>query len=128
MSVDKKSSYYDAGGIEVIGIIRAKLTPEQYVGFLLGNVIKYATRLMHKGTPERDAEKVQVYSKLLESDITMTSLLTDLSDITTGHAIEEGDTRVIHYDREPDVPYYEMWHPDRGWFSISTTDWEKKNV
>jgi len=27
MSVDKKASYYDIGGIEVIDIIRAKLSP-----------------------------------------------------------------------------------------------------
>lgn len=65
MSRDKKSSYYDAGGIEVIDIIKAKLTPEQYKGWLLGNVIKYSGRLNHKGTAERDAEKLAFYSKEL---------------------------------------------------------------
>lgn len=65
MSIDKKSSYYDAGGIETINVIRAKLTTEQFKGWLLGNVIKYSCRLNYKGSAQRDAEKVQVYSKLL---------------------------------------------------------------
>jgi len=30
MSVDPESSYYDAGEIETIDIIKAKLTPEQF--------------------------------------------------------------------------------------------------
>lgn len=65
MSHDPKSTHYDAGGIETLDIIRAKLTPEQYRGYLLGNVIKYSTRLNFKGTPERDAEKAALYAKWL---------------------------------------------------------------
>ena len=34
MTIDKDASYYDAGGIE------AKLGPELFAGFLLGNVLK----------------------------------------------------------------------------------------
>lgn len=41
MSKDQKRTYYDAGGIETLDVIKAKLTPEQYHGYLLGNVIKY---------------------------------------------------------------------------------------
>ena len=67
MSVDPKSTYYDVGGIETIEIIKAKLTPEQFQGYLLGNVLKYSTRMMHKhpDNPSRDAEKAAMYSKLL---------------------------------------------------------------
>lgn len=65
MSIDPKANYYDVGGIETIEIIRAKLTPEQYMGYLLGNVIKYSCRHSHKGQPLRDAEKLRVYSTLL---------------------------------------------------------------
>ena len=65
MSIDEKSSYYDAGGIETISIIKAKLTKEQFEGYLLGNVIKYSCRFNHKGCPERDAEKIANYSKIL---------------------------------------------------------------
>lgn len=67
MSRDPKSSYYDAGGIETLDIIKAKLTPEQYQGYLLGNVIKYACRANFKDCPARDAEKLAVYAKQLSS-------------------------------------------------------------
>lgn len=62
MSKDPKSTYYDAGGIETLDVIKAKLTPEQYRGYLLGNAIKYACRLNFKGCAERDAEKLAVYA------------------------------------------------------------------
>ena len=67
MAVDEKSTYYDAGGIETINIIKAKLTREQYSGFLLGNAIKYNCRIMHKNEDKtRDAEKACIYSELLK--------------------------------------------------------------
>lgn len=62
MSIDPKSSYYDVGGIAVIDVIKAKLTPEQYQGYVLGNLIKYSLRLNHKGSAARDAEKIEVYA------------------------------------------------------------------
>lgn len=69
MALDEKSSYYDSGGIEVFKIIKAKLTKEQWVGFLLGNCLKYSCRLNFKGTPERDSEKIGVYQRLLEEEL-----------------------------------------------------------
>ena len=72
MSTDPKSTYYDAGGIETIAIIKAKLTPEQYQGFLLGNSIKYQCRMMHKHSKKnrvRDAEKAAIYSGLLLTEL-----------------------------------------------------------
>lgn len=62
---DEKSRYYDAGNIETLDIIKAKLTPEQYEGYLLGNVLKYTCRMMHKETPIRDAEKAANYARWL---------------------------------------------------------------
>lgn len=61
---DPKSRYYAVGGIETIDIIRAKLTPEQYQGYLKGNIIKYLCRLGHKEN-SRDAEKIKFYSEWL---------------------------------------------------------------
>lgn len=71
MSKDPKSSYYDVGGIETLDIIRAKLTPEQYQGYLLGNAIKYQCRMMHKtpDNPARDAEKAANYSAWLSESL-----------------------------------------------------------
>jgi len=67
MSVDPKSVYYDAGGIETIEFIKAKLTPEQFKGFLLGQIMRYSGRLNFKGVAARDAEKIAVYSELLKT-------------------------------------------------------------
>jgi NTP pyrophosphatase (non-canonical NTP hydrolase) len=58
---DPKARYYDAGGIEVLDVIRAKLTPDQYKGWLLGNLIKYSCRANHKNQYARDVEKMDFY-------------------------------------------------------------------
>ncbi|WP_082081274.1 DUF3310 domain-containing protein [Methylocucumis oryzae] len=70
MSLDPKSTYYDAGGIETIDIIKAKLTPEQFKGYLLGNSLKYSCRMMHKtpDNPVRDAEKAAMYASILKEE------------------------------------------------------------
>ena len=62
---DPQSRYYDAGGFEVQEIIKAKLTPEQYVGFCLGNQMKYALRANFKGQRKRDFEKLKYYADFL---------------------------------------------------------------
>ena len=62
MSIDDKSTYYDAGGIESIDILRAKLTPDQFTGFCIGNAIKYLTRCNFKHDDmARDLEKAGAY-------------------------------------------------------------------
>lgn len=67
---DPKSRYYDAGGIETLDIIKAKLTPEEYIGYLKGNLLKYLSRMAWKHeTPERDIEKISYYSKFLKETI-----------------------------------------------------------
>lgn len=63
---DPKSRHYDQGGIEALDIIKAKLTQEQYKGFLLGNVIKYSCRANFKGQFERDMEKASFYNRFLQ--------------------------------------------------------------
>lgn len=65
MSIDPQAGYYDAGGIETLAVIRAKLTPEQWEGYLLGNVIKYVCRLNHKDDPASNARKLALYAKWL---------------------------------------------------------------
>jgi len=65
MSIDPNSDYYDYGGFETIEIIRAKLTHEQFIGYLLGNILKYGCRFNSKGDPVRDQEKLGNYQRLL---------------------------------------------------------------
>lgn len=64
-SYDPKSRYYDAGGIETLDYIRAKLTPEQYKGYLMGNLLKYISRANFKDSFSRDIEKATRYAKWL---------------------------------------------------------------
>lgn len=55
-------THYTHGGIETIDFIRAKLTREEYVGYLRGNILKYSSRLGLKDSMERDAGKLAWYS------------------------------------------------------------------
>lgn len=53
--------HYTAGGIETIDYIKAKLTPEEFIGYLKGNVIKYTSRAGKKDDVVQDLEKAQWY-------------------------------------------------------------------
>ena len=53
-------SHYTDGGIECIEAIEAQLTPEEYRGYLKGNVAKYVWREKHKGGIE-SLQKAQWY-------------------------------------------------------------------
>lgn len=68
MSRDKKSTYYDEGGIETIDVIKAKTSGLVcgYTAYCLGNIIKYACRAPFKGTFDRDIEKIIVYAKMIQ--------------------------------------------------------------
>lgn len=58
--------HYTAGGIETIDFIQAKLTPEQYKGYLLGNILKYSSRIGLKGQEAQDAGKLNWYTRRLD--------------------------------------------------------------
>jgi hypothetical protein len=58
-------AHYTKGGIETIHFIKAKLTHEQYIGYLRGNVLKYSSRLGEKGNIAEDAGKLAWYSREL---------------------------------------------------------------
>lgn len=59
-------SHYTFGGIETIKFIEAKLSPEEFRGYLKGNVLKYGSRLGHKGDIKVDAGKLAWYSSHLK--------------------------------------------------------------
>ena len=42
-------SHYASGGIECISAIEAQLSPEEFQGYLRGNVVKYVWRWREKG-------------------------------------------------------------------------------
>jgi hypothetical protein len=56
-------------GIETIKIIRAKLTDQEFKGYLKGTIMKYNTRLGLKGSKQDevdDAGKLRWYAQELE--------------------------------------------------------------
>ena len=53
-------SHYADKGIEVIDYIRDTLTPDGYIDYCIGNVIKYVSRWRKKGGVE-DLRKAGVY-------------------------------------------------------------------
>ena len=53
--------HYTAGGLEVIEILRLKLSPEEFAGFCKGNALKYILRAGLKGPSEIDYQKAGYY-------------------------------------------------------------------
>lgn len=58
-------AHYKVGNFEVIDIIQARLTPEEFAGFLKGNRIKYCLRAGHKDEEIQDIEKECWYARRL---------------------------------------------------------------
>ena len=57
--------HYTQGAIECIDAIEAALGPEQFIGFLRGQVLKYTWRTGHKGDAIEDARKAAWYQARL---------------------------------------------------------------
>lgn len=54
-------SHYTEGSIECIDALESALGHDAFIGFCVGNAIKYAWRHRHKGTPVTDLRKAQWY-------------------------------------------------------------------
>jgi len=59
--------HYKIGGIEAIDYIQAKLTPEEFRGYLKGNVLKYTSRAGYKEDAGKDIDKMVWYALKLQS-------------------------------------------------------------
>lgn len=57
--------HYTVGGVEVIDIIEAKLTKEEFIGYLKGNMYKYTLRSSFKGNLVQDLAKADEYKNWL---------------------------------------------------------------
>jgi len=57
--------HYVIGGIETVDVIEAKLSQQEWRGYLMGNILKYVTRHGYKSEPKEDLEKAQYYLKKL---------------------------------------------------------------
>lgn len=64
-----KPIHYTVGGYEAIDVIKAKLTPEEWVGGLKWQVLKYLMRANYKGQHNNDCLKAEYYAKELGNAI-----------------------------------------------------------
>ena len=62
-------SHYTQGAIECIDAIEAALSKEEYIGFLRGQIIKYAWRLNLKDTPLKNVGKTAFYLARLQEKV-----------------------------------------------------------
>ena len=53
--------HYNRGKIQPIEYIEGSFTPDEYRGYLKGQVIKYISRYRYKGDPIADLAKAQTY-------------------------------------------------------------------
>ena len=67
-AVEHPKHYRLEGIKEVLDVIRYALSEEEYLGFLKGNVIKYAIRAPNKGELEQDWEKASYYADLVKNE------------------------------------------------------------
>ena len=63
-----RPKHYCKGGLECIQVIKAQLTPEQYKGYLYGNVLKYMWRWPEKNGLE-DLQKAAKYLEWLQEEV-----------------------------------------------------------
>ena len=59
--VHHPSHYMLAPELEAIDVIRASLTPTEYMGYLKGSILKYRLRAGRKGEAEQDIAKSDWY-------------------------------------------------------------------
>lgn len=60
-----KPPHYNKGDIECIDAIEAMLTPEEFIGYLRGNTLKYRWRMRYKGKAIEDLDKATWYDNKL---------------------------------------------------------------
>ena len=63
------ATHYQNGSCQPIEQMQATMTAEQFEGYLLGNVIKYALRCNHKGQKRSDVGKCSQYAKWLVQSV-----------------------------------------------------------
>ena len=62
-------SHYTSGGIETIDFLEAKMSCEEVIGYLKGNVLKYLSRAGKKNDDVEDYKKAQWYLNRLVKNV-----------------------------------------------------------
>lgn len=93
-------SHYCAGDIECLDAIQAMLTPEEFRGFVKGNVVKYAWRERLKGG-DQDLRKAANYLRLLLDSLPSLDVLEGDSEYDAAAQVREAvDLRIRRPDEE----------------------------
>lgn len=84
--VNHPDHYKSANGIECIEAIESVLTPEEYLGYLRANCMKYLWRCREKGNMLQDLKKAQWYLNRLVHEIEYpdSDYASDLHDMSVG--------------------------------------------
>lgn len=64
-----KAAHYNQGGIECLAAMEASMTPDEFLGFLKGSIIKYVWRWREKGKGAEDLGKAQFYLGMLQERV-----------------------------------------------------------
>ncbi len=64
-----RPSHYASGSIECIEAIKAQMTPDEYQGYLRGNVVKYMWRWREKGGVESLRKARWYLDRLIASEV-----------------------------------------------------------
>lgn len=67
-AAEEHGGYYDehyAGKVQPIELMQAQMSPKAFRGFLLGNIIKYASRIGKKDDALEEAVKIRRYADWL---------------------------------------------------------------
>ena len=68
--VVNKPHHYNTGTIECIDAIKESMEPDQFLGYLKGNCLKYLWRYEYKGKPVEDLRKARWYlERLIKENI-----------------------------------------------------------
>lgn len=125
--MNTNSKHYEILAIEPWDIMEANFTPEQFVAYLKGNIIKYTLR--DKGQALTDAEKIKHYAEKLIEVLEENKKHTDKHKFKVGDRVEvlswkkhlEDNNRAtiirINDKRQPDREGYllELDKKDAGW-------------
>lgn len=104
MKTDPKASHYESGGFNAIEVIRAKLTKDQFAGYLLGNVMKYSMRANFKSDFARDIEKIKYFAEWLYDAVDIEDSEDAIMIRTYGITLKEAHSRLICVNCKSPVP------------------------
>lgn len=63
--------HYTTGPVEAIEAIKSALTPEEYRGYLRGQILRYIWRAPYKGNYSEDLQKAQQYLNWLCEELAL---------------------------------------------------------